>query len=519
VLNFIVALIISLFCCLSLPGCDSNQFTSPVKPVKAEQKKKKLSKLEQIKHKGVLRVLTRTAPSTYYPVAKNHAGLEYDLVTLFAKELGIKKIEFYTAKTMTEILDKTAAGEFDIAAAGLAITESRKQKLRFATAYHDIVEQVIYRSGTPRPKTLLDLNAGILEVLKDSSHVETLQSLQKTSAPQLIWQTNAEFDSNSLISLLDQGLIDYTVTDSTQALLLQRFYPELHIAFDIGQTREMAWGLPKSNDDSLYNAVNQFFHKIKQDKTLDQLLERYYGHVGSLDYVDKCKFYQHQQERLPLYKPYFVKAAKEHNLDWRLLAAIGYQESHWEDSAISPTGVRGIMMLTNDTALQVGVQDRTDPVQSIQGGAFYFLQQLQKIPSRISEPDRTWFALAAYNIGYGHLEDARILARQQNLNPDKWLDVKKTLPLLAQESWFPQTKHGYARGEEPIAYVENVRNYYDLLVWITNQNNQKAEKTTLSTKTSSSSFTEQLKDFYQEIVAFFASTKNWFELQKQAIPI
>jgi membrane-bound lytic murein transglycosylase F len=390
------------------------------------------------------------------------------------------------------------------------MTPSREKNLRFTNSYHEVVEQVIYRSGTPRPKTLMDLNSGILEVSKDSNHVDSLQTLKKTVAPQLTWLTNEELDSNSLISLLDQGLIDYTIADSTQALLIQRFYPKLQIAFDISTARQIAWALPKSEDNSLYDAINSFFKQIKQDKTLEQLLERYYGHVGSLDYVDKCKFYHHQQIRLPLYKSYFLNAAKQHGLDWRLLAAVGYQESHWQDSAISPTGVRGIMMLTNDTALQVGIKDRTDPIQSISGGAIYFQQQLKKIPQQIAEPDRTWFALAAYNVGYGHLEDARILTKQQGRNPDKWLDVKQTLPLLSDEYWFMQTKHGYARGDEPVIYVENVRNYYDLLVWLNTEKPQSPlhKKPLFSVK-------QQIKKALEKVSDFFRQTQKSLGVQAE----
>lgn len=506
-LKNIALLIIGLIYLLSLSACD-NRIATPTKPV---EKKTKLSKLAQIKRDGVLHVLTRTAPSSYYRVANGHAGLEYDLVILFAKQLGVK-VRFHTAKTFPELFNKTAQAEVDIAAAGLAITESREKRVRFSDSYHEIVEQVIYRSGTARPKTLLDLNNGILEVVKDSSHVDSLKALQKTVVPELTWLTNTKQDSNDLIALLDQGLIDYTITDSTQTLLNQRFYPKLQIAFDISAPRKIAWALPKSTDNSLYDAVNAFFKQIKQDKTLEQLLERYYGHVGSLDYVDKCKFYQHQQNRLPLYKPYFVSAAKQQGLDWRLLAAIGYQESHWENSAISPTGVKGLMMLTNDTALHLGIADRTDPGESIKGGALYFRQQLKKIPQRIPEPDRTWFALAAYNVGYAHLHDARILTRQQGRNPDKWLDVKETLPLLTEEQWFMQTKHGYARGDEPVMYVENVRNYYDLLVWLSTEKPAQEKKTPDSVQ-------ERLKYFFQKAVDFLTETKKSFVTQISSISL
>lgn len=127
-------------------------------------------------------------------------------------------------------------------------------------------------------------------------------------------------------------------------------------------------------------------------------------------------------------------------------------------------------MLTQGTAKQLGIKDRTDPVQSITGGALYFKQRLKKIPSRIQEPDRTWFALASYNVGFGHLEDARKITENRKGNPDKWLDVKESLPLLSKKKWYKHARYGYARGQEPVNYVENIRSYYDLLVWLTAEN-------------------------------------------------
>jgi len=277
-------------------------------------------------------------------------------------------------------------------------------------------------------------------------------------------------NSDGLLYLVNEGLIDYTVADSHLAGRIKHFYPKLYTAFDITAPRQLAWAMPHSDDNSLYDEVSLFFKKIKQDKTLQHLLEKHYGNTGNLDYVGNCTFRLQMQSRLPTYMPLFKAAAQEHTIDWRLLAAIGYQESHWRSDTTSPTGVKGLMMLTLATARQLGVKDRRDPVQSIAGGALYFKQRLNKMPKRIQEPDRTWFALASYNVGFGHLEDARVLTQNRGGNPDKWLDVKQTLPLLSQRKWYKQTRHGYARGKEPVRYVENIRSYYDLLVWLTEEN-------------------------------------------------
>jgi membrane-bound lytic murein transglycosylase F len=426
------------------------------------------SKLEQIQYEGTLDVLTRLSPTTYYQGADGTAGLEYELIMLFAQHLNVEA-NFIFPGTFNGILEQISAGKADLAAAGLTITESRQKTMRFAPPYQKITEQVVYRSGKKKPKHITDLNKGILEVVKGSSYIGSLLKLQ-SKYPLLNWNVNTELNTDGLMYLVNEGLIDYTIADSHQVSAIKHFYPKLNIAFDITKPRQLAWAFPLSQDQSLSDEASVFFDKIKQDKTLDHLLEKYYGNSGNLSYVGNCTFRLHLESRLPNFKHLFKIEAEKYNIDWRLLAAIGYQESHWNPDATSPTGVKGLMMLTQATASQLDIKDRTDPAQSISGGALYFKQRLQKIPARIQEPDRTWFALASYNVGFGHLEDARILTQSRNLDPDKWLDVKSSLPLLSEKKWYKRTKHGYARGKEPVRYVENIRSYYGLLVWLTEEN-------------------------------------------------
>ncbi|UCE88185.1 MAG: membrane-bound lytic murein transglycosylase MltF, partial [Pseudomonadota bacterium] len=242
-------------------------------------------------------------------------------------------------------------------------------------------------------------------------------------------------------------------------------YPSLNVAFDISEPQPLAWAFPLSDDNTLYDAAEAFFEGLTVSGELDRLLERYYGHISKFDYAGTHIYLRHVNRRLPAYRELFERAASDNNLDWRLLAAVAYQESHWNRHAVSPTGVRGIMMLTQATAAHVGIQKRTDPEQSITGGAHYLRKLLDKVPAHIPEPDRTFFALAAYNVGYGHLEDAREITKQRGGDADKWTDVKENLPLLRLRKWYSKTRHGYARGNEPVRYVENIRSYYDILSW------------------------------------------------------
>ncbi len=454
--KFTFTFFISLISLFSLSSCDSynpSHFG--------------FSKLEQIQSEGTLTVLTRLGPTTYFLSADGPTGLEYDLIQLFAKHLKVE-VKFIIPPTFNDLLTQISEGKADIAAAGLTITPQRQKKMRFTPSYQSITEQVVYRSGNKKPKHISDLNRGILEIVKGSSYTDSLEKLQQQT-PELTWNINSQLNTDGLLYLVNEGLIDYTIADSHQVSTIRRFYPKLNVAFDITSPRQLAWAFPLSADNSLFKEASVFFKKIKQDKTLDHLLEKYYGNSESLNYVGNCKFRLHIETRLPLYEALFRQEGKKHNIDWRLLAAIGYQESHWNPDATSPTGVKGLMMLTKGTAKQLGIKDRTDAAQSILGGALYFKQRLKIIPERIKNPDKTWFALASYNVGFGHLEDARILTQKRRKNPDKWLDVKTSLPLLSKKKWYSQVKHGYARGNEPVHYVKNIRTYYDLLIWLTEE--------------------------------------------------
>ena len=427
--------------------------------------------LERIQAQNELIVITRNNATTYYIGPDGPTGFEYELARRFADYLNVE-LRIVIPPNFKDILPLTALGDAHLAAAGLTVTEKRKEKVRFGPVYHTITPQLVYRSGTRRPKNPAELN-GLLEVVAGSSHEERLEELRETY-PTLTWEADEEQGSEELMELVWQQLIDYTIADSNELSVNRRFYPELRPAFDISEPKQLAWAFPRSDDDSLYMAATFFFNKIKADGTLAQLIERYYGHIRKFDYVGTRKYLLHIEQRLPQYRAMFQSAADNIGMDWRLLAAIGYQESHWDPDAVSPTGVRGLMMLTQAAAKDIGVTNRRDPEQSILGGAEYLARIITRIPERINEPDRTWLALAAYNVGLGHLEDARKLTQKNKGNADRWVDVKKNLPLLSKKKWFKQTRYGYARGWEPVRYVENIRTYYDVLVWMTDNRSVEA---------------------------------------------
>lgn len=423
--------------------------------------------LDQVLEVGELRVVTRNSPTSYTISPDGPTGPEYDLVQAFADELGVSLV-IQTVDSVSEILPKLLSGEAHMAAAGLSITDSRREYLHFSHPYESVDVHLIYKLGTGRPRNIDQILDRSIEVLASTSHVDILEQL-KADYPELTWSENADVEAADLLEKVAMGDVDLTIADSPDFNIQRHFYPDLRVALDLEVEDPVAWAFPKGKGDSLLARADEFIIASDRSGLLARVHERYYGHTKKYDYVGTRNFIRHYESRLPRYRPMFETAGAELGVDWRLLAAIGYQESHWRANAVSPTGVRGLMMLTQDTADYLGVEDRTDPESSIFGGARYFSLQTERVADSVDEPDRTWMALAAYNVGFNHLKSARLIVEWQGGDPDSWIDVREALPLLAQRKWYSKLPTGYARGWEPVLYVNNIRAYYNILKWLTEQ--------------------------------------------------
>ncbi|GBE08338.1 membrane-bound lytic murein transglycosylase F precursor [bacterium BMS3Abin11] len=420
--------------------------------------------LQRILSAGKLRVITFNGPTTYYEDNQGKGGFEYELARAFANNLGVE-LEIRLADQFDKIMPELKAAHVDMAAAGLTITEDRKKQFSFSAPYQTIKQQVIFRGGgKKRPHSAANLVGRNIMITSGSSHVERLEKL-KEKYPELSWQETADETPENLLIRVWEKKLDLTVADSNIVAVVRQYYPDLNIAFSLPPDDKLAWMFTFSSDHSLIDAANDFLKEMKSSGKLDRLLDRYYGPSSKFNYVNTKKFLERIGNLLPEYEDMFRRAGEEAGIDWRLLAAQAYQESHWNADAVSPTGVRGIMMLTNATAKRLKISDRRNPEESIEGGSRYLKLLIDSLPTRIPHPDRLWFALAAYNIGIGHLEDARILTQKAGDDPDSWLDVRKYLPLLARPEWHKKTRYGYARGYEPVAYVNRIRSFYAILSW------------------------------------------------------
>jgi membrane-bound lytic murein transglycosylase F len=418
--------------------------------------------LEQVHRLGVLKVVTRNSPLAYYEGAAGPEGPEYELARDFAARLGVR-LELSFAPSAAAALAAASRNRAHLAAAGLIATGDAG-RVRFGPVFQRIDQYVVYRVGDRLPKTAADLVGRRIVVLRNSTHAASLRRLA-ADVPGLRWTELRQADPLDLLARVARGEADVTVADSTEFSLGRHFHPDLRPAFKLAESEAVAWALAPHGSD-LMREVESFFTDIGANGRLADVLERNRRSLVRYDRVDAANFVAGVRERLPRYQAWFQEAAEESGIDWRLLAAIGYQESRWDEAAVSPTGVQGLMMLTAETAKRVGIADRGSAADSIRGGARYYRLVERTIPKRIPEPDRTWLTLAAYNVGYGHLEDARILTQRRGQDPDRWTDVRGNLPLLAQERYFTTLKRGYARGWEPVGFVRNVQTYTELLRWM-----------------------------------------------------
>jgi len=385
--------------------------------------------------------------------------MEYELAQSFAVNLGVE-LQVIANANLDSLFNMLNEGKIDVIATGLTVTEQRMSRMRFGPPYYYVSQQLVYKQGKKRPRKFSDLT-GNLTVMANSSHQESLLAL-KLQHPDLTWRTDSKLNPDQLLKAIMEERIDYTIVDSTVLARNRRLYPDLSLAMTIEQDKAIAWAISKHTDDSLYSEIIAFFGEHQTDGDIVQLEEKYFGHVQRFDYVDTRAFIKAIATKLKKYQILFE--LNQGTLHWQQLAALSYQESHWNPKARSPTGVRGMMMLTLPTAKQMGVRSRLDAEQSIQGGAQYLREQLKRLPQSIPQQQRFWFALASYNVGFGHLMDARRLAITMKKDPDSWTSLKQVLPLLEKSKYYKKSRYGYARGREAVHYVDNIRRYYETLI-------------------------------------------------------
>lgn len=413
--------------------------------------------LEKIKDRGEITVLTRNNAHCYFEYKDRPMGFEYDLAKAFADHLGVE-LRVRTPD-WAEIFEELREGKGDFIAAGLAVTPGRERLADFSDGYLSVQQRVIVHRGNRTLQDMEDLNGNTIHVRRGTPYEERLFELRRQGVYVGI-RFHDETPTEEFIRMVAHGEIPATVANSNIAMLNRRYYPDVKMTFPLAEPQILGWAVRKG-DKGLRDAINSFFEKIVEDGTYARIHDYYFGHVDIFDHVDLRVFHSRIRTRLPVYRDTIKAAADRYGFDWRLIAAMVYQESHFDPDAVSHTGVRGIMQLTEVTANEVGV-DRLDPFQAIHGGVRY-LRMLHDRLEGIREPDRTFIALACFNVGYGNVRQARQKAAEMGMDADSWSVIQQVLPTLNFPEYFHWTEHGYCRGSEPVTYVKRIRTYYDIL--------------------------------------------------------
>ncbi len=411
-----------------------------------------------VQTKGKLIVGTLNNPISYFIGSEGATGFEYELTKAFADYLNVE-LDIRPMDSVQALFSALSAHQIDLAAANLLYQPEKLEQFQLGPAYSSASWQLVYRKGENRPNSLARLNGRL--VVAKGSELNVLLNRFKEQYPDLQW-TTVDQSQEELLLQVAESKIDYTIANSIDISITQQIKPQLAVAFDVTDEATIHWYLANNTYNELQAALLDFMNNAIETGLIARIEEKYFNHLAQFDYVDTRSYLNAIETILPKYAYLFDKYKGD--LDWRLLAAIAYQESHWNPEATSPTGVRGMMMLTKATAERMKINNRLDAEQSIKAGAEYLHLLLAQMPNTIRQEDRIWFALCAYNMGLGHLLDVRRLTKSLGGDPDNWLDVKKNLPLLAEKRYYTNLKYGYARGYEAFQYVENIRRYMNSIV-------------------------------------------------------
>ncbi|MBT9461531.1 MAG: transglycosylase SLT domain-containing protein [Rugosibacter sp.] len=423
---------------------------------------------------GELVVAIRNAPGFYQPAegAAIEQGFDADLITAFAHQLGVKP-RWVVAEDVDDLRLLVKTGRAHMAA-NYPIAED---DLRHSQPVLTAGQAIISHNSRLSLDRLADLQGKSVAAAAGSPLAGALRQLPEKSRPMIL-----EIPQTTELKLLEQLAQDrysLVAVHDINFEIANNFYPDLILALKLPGKTQLGWAFPPvrqfqlngpfrrlSDNQSvadLPSQANAFIDESRRNGLLDQLRDRYFGHINRISTLGIAQFIDDMQRLLPGLRRHFWVAQQKTGIDWRLLASLAYQESHWDPFATSPTNVRGIMMLTEDTADALGVSNRLDVASSILGGARYLAQIMAQLPPASSPQDQLWLALAGYNLGAGHLRGALAIAKDMQRDPTSWYEMKKVLPLLSRPEVYDRLKAGPARGGEAVILVENIRIYYDIL--------------------------------------------------------
>ena len=413
--------------------------------------------------RGRLRMITRNNAMTYFVHRGLQVGFEYELMKKFASEHGLR-LEIVIADTHAELLSHLNEGKGDIVAAAMTITPERQVRAAFTRPYNEVEELVVVRADEDSIAGLRDLAGRTVHVRASSSFYTTLTALQDSLEGLEIVLLPENLETEDILAGVESGLYDVTLSDSNLLGVERAYGRRLKAAFSI-KSAVLGWAVRKENP-ALLASLNQYIRREKGGLFFNMMKKRYFrNRRGIARAKDSTRV--DLSGRLSSYDELARKYALRYSQDWRLITAQMYQESKFDPKAVSWVGAQGLMQIMPDTGFQLGFTNLQDPEESIHAGTKYMHQLIERFDLEIPTESRIRFALASYNVGYGHLLDARRLAREKGWDPDRWFgQVEKAMRLLSQPAYYKRARYGFCRGGQPVHYVENIQNLYDAYVTI-----------------------------------------------------
>ena len=417
--------------------------------------------LPGLKERRRLRMITRNNAMTYFIHRGRQVGFEYELIKKFADRHDLR-LDIVIPDSHADLLAYLNEGKGDVVAAAMTITEERRAQAAFTLPYNEVDELVVVRADEDSIASLEDLAGRTVHVRASSSFYTTLVALEDSIAGLQVVPLPDDLETEDILVGVEEGRYDITLCDSNLLDVELAYGRALKAAFSIKPT-VLGWAVRRDNP-ALLAALNQYVQEEKGGLFFNMMKKRYFKNRRTITRA-KDSLRVDLSGRLSPYDELVKKYARQYGQDWRLITAQMYQESKFDPQAASWVGARGLMQIMPVTGRELGFTDLHDPEENIHAGVKYMSQLVNRFDSNIPIEERTRFALAAYNVGYGHVLDARRLAREKGWNPDKWFGhVEQAMRLLAKPAYHKRARYGFCRCGQPVHYVGNIQNMYDAYV-------------------------------------------------------
>lgn len=428
---------------------------------------------QKIIEKGKLVILSENSSTSYFVYRGEKMGYEYEILREFSKDLGLE-LEIKTVANLDNIINMLENGEGDIIACNFTVTRERTKLIDFSLPYMQTPQVLIQKKpdGWEHMKTdelnkllirePIDLSKKHVNVWEKSSYYQRLIHLQEEIGDSIyIDPVNGLIGTEELIEQVSQGIIDYTITEENIAKVNSRFYDNLDISTTISVKQNIAFGLRK--ESTLLKAkLDKWLETFMNSKTYKYIYKKYYE-TGVSGMNPNNSFSSIGKGKVSPYDEIFKAAGKKHNTDWQLLAAIAYQESKFNPYIEGFGGAYGMLQFMPNTGPKYGVYPDSPPEIQIHGGMKKISNDIKSWSSIPDQDQRVKFALATYNAGRGHIEDAQRLATKHGLNGNVWDDnVEKMLLNLSKQEYYRDevVRNGSMKGVTTYNYVQKVFNRY-----------------------------------------------------------